>query len=102
MFLIECPWCGRRDQGEFSCGGEAHIVRPASPDDLDDESWADYLFNRKNPKGVHLEQWVHIQGCGRWFNAARNTVSNKIVSVYKVGEEPPHPEKRKPVPESGQ
>lgn len=89
MFLIECPWCGHRDQGEFSCGGEAHIVRPTSPDDLDDDSWADYLFNRNNPKGIHQEQWVHLHGCGRWFNLARDTVSNRILSVYKVGETPP-------------
>ena len=25
MFIINCPYCGERDQTEFSCGGEAHI-----------------------------------------------------------------------------
>ena len=28
MMLIECPFCGPRDETEFSCGGEAHIARP--------------------------------------------------------------------------
>jgi len=40
MFLINCPYCGERDQNEFSCGGEAHIVRPKNPLDLTDDSWS--------------------------------------------------------------
>ena len=28
MFLINCPYCGERDQQEFKAGGEAHIERP--------------------------------------------------------------------------
>ena len=50
MLLIDCPYCGTRDQSEFSYGGEAHIVRPLKPDSLSDEEWADYLFMRTNPK----------------------------------------------------
>ena len=53
MLLIECPWCGERAETEFSYGGEAGIVRPKDPDALSDEEWADYLFNRKNPRGAH-------------------------------------------------
>ncbi len=89
MLLINCPWCGPRDQSEFSYGGEAHIVRPTDTDALSDQEWADYLFNRENPKGEHKEQWCHAQGCRRWFNAMRNTVTYKISHVYKVGETPP-------------
>lgn len=89
MLLIECPWCASRDQTEFTCGGEAHIVRPVDTDTLDDGAWADYLFMRKNIKGVHLEQWHHTAGCRRWFNVARDTVSYAILSVYKIGESPP-------------
>lgn len=89
MFLIDCPWCGARDESEFSYGGEAHIVRPAKPDTVSDEQWADYLFNRKNTKGAHLEQWCHSAGCRRWFNVRRDTVSYAITAVYKIGEPPP-------------
>ncbi len=28
MLLIPCPWCGPRDETEFTYGGEAHIVAP--------------------------------------------------------------------------
>jgi sarcosine oxidase subunit delta len=89
MLLITCPWCGERDESEFSYGGEAHIVRPLDPDALSDEQWADYLFFRTNPKGLFREQWLHAYGCRRWFNAERDTVTYKIKSVYKVGETPP-------------
>ena len=89
MLLIPCPWCGPREEGEFSPGGEAHIARPANPDALSDEAWADYLFMRTNPRGRHLEQWVHTHGCRRWFNVERDTVTYRIRSVYKVGEAPP-------------
>ncbi|OZA89407.1 MAG: sarcosine oxidase subunit delta, partial [Azorhizobium sp. 39-67-5] len=51
--------------------------------------WADYLFIRKSPKGVHAERWLHSHGCGRWFNAVRNTVSDAILASYKMGEKRP-------------
>ena len=89
MLLIDCPYCGRRDELEFSCGGEAHIARPLDPDALDDEQWADYLFMRTNPRGAHLERWCHIQGCRRWFNVRRDTVSHAITAVYGATDPPP-------------
>lgn len=91
MLLIDCPWCGPRDETEFRCGGEAHIVRPADPDALSDEEWADYLFMRMNPKGWLRERWVHSQGCRRWFNLVRSTITHEIVAVYHMGERPPIP-----------
>ena len=62
MFLIKCPYCGERDQSEFSCGGEAHIVRPKNPPDLSDDQWADYLFMRKNitTNEQQLQHRVHL------------------------------------------
>ena len=88
MLLIECPWCGPRDEQDFSYGGEAHITRPSNPDKLSDEQWGDYLFMRKNPKGAHLERWV-CNGCRRWFNVRRDTSTDVITAVYKIGEKPP-------------
>ena len=89
MLRIPCPWCGPRDEVEFTCGGEAHIARPADPTALDDVRWADYLFMRKNPKGTHREQWLHAAGCRRYFNAVRDTVSYRISATYRIGEQPP-------------
>ncbi|MDP6344065.1 MAG: sarcosine oxidase subunit delta [Alphaproteobacteria bacterium] len=89
MLLIDCPWCGPRDEVEFSCGGEAHIVRPPEPANLSDAEWGDYVFMRQNRKGVHYERWCHGHGCGRWFNVARDTVSHQVLAVYAMGEAPP-------------
>jgi sarcosine oxidase subunit delta len=89
MLLITCPWCGERDEHEFSYGGEAHINRPDHPEKMSDKEWADYLYMRNNPKGRFLERWVHTHGCRRWFNVQRDTVTHEISAVYKIGEPPP-------------
>ncbi len=85
MLLIPCPWCGPRPDSEFSAGGEAHIDRPADPDALTDEQWGRYLYFRNNVKGQQRERWFHTQGCRRWFNVARDTVTHEITSVYPMG-----------------
>lgn len=85
MLLIECPWCGPRAESEFNCGGEADIARPAEPEKLSDREWGDYVFMRKNPRGVHREQWVHTQGCRRWFIATRDTVTYQFLGFEKFG-----------------
>jgi sarcosine oxidase, subunit delta len=89
MLLIPCPYCGERDETEFTYGGEAHIVRPKDPEALSDAEWAGYVFLRPNSKGILLERWVHAHGCRRWFNVARDTLTYQIHAVYKVGEKPP-------------
>lgn len=89
MLYIKCPWCGWRDESEFSYGGEAHIERPKDPDALSDAEWADYLYMRTNPRGLHHERWVHSAGCRRWFNAVRDTVTYEFSAFYRMGEEPP-------------
>ena len=81
MLQLNCPFCGLRDEAEFSCGGEAHIARPLARNQLSDKDFADYLFLRDNPKGVFLERWRHAAGCRRWFNVARHTVSHEIIET---------------------
>ena len=89
MFIINCPYCGERDQTEFSSGGEAHIVRPKQPTELSDDEWAEFLFMRKNIKGIQFERWNHFHGCRKWFNVVRNTSTDQIFKVYKVNEKRP-------------
>jgi len=89
MLLIPCPYCGLRPELEFSYGGEAGIARPADPSALDDAAWADFLYQRKNPRGPHDERWRHTHGCGRFFNARRNTVTDIFVGSWKAGEVAP-------------
>jgi len=88
MLRIDCPYCGTRDEIEFRYGGESHLSRPQP--EVDDAQWSDYLFNRKNPKGVFFERWCHSFGCGQWFNATRHTVTHEILQTYVMGE--PEPE----------
>ena len=47
------------------------------------------MFYRANPKGIYYERWVHTHGCKKWFNAVRNTSTDEILKVYKMGETPP-------------
>lgn len=88
MFRIACPYCGLRDQDEFQHGGEAHIVRPENPELASDAEWADYLFYRKNIRGLHFERWLHSYGCRQWFNMARDTVTHEISEIYLMGQQP--------------
>jgi sarcosine oxidase subunit delta len=87
MMQIPCIYCGPRDESEFTCGGTSHIARPDVAQS--DQTWGEYLFFRDNPKGLHFERWRHVQGCGQWFNVARNTVTHEISSVYAISDPPP-------------
>jgi heterotetrameric sarcosine oxidase delta subunit len=89
MLLIPCPYCGERDETEFSYGAQAHVPYPADPDALDDAAWGAYLFVRANPKGPLAERWCHSTGCRRWFNVLRDTATHEILGAYRVGEAPP-------------
>jgi sarcosine oxidase subunit delta len=89
MLLIDCPYCGLRPELEFSYGGQAHIARPHDPASLDDPAWAGYLYMRLNTRGVHAERWRHVRGCARFFNALRDTTTDRFLASYRVGEPPP-------------
>ncbi len=89
MLLIVCPYCGARPELEFSYGGEAHVARPKDPASVSDAEWADYLYARSNPKGVHAERWRHTHGCARFFNALRDTLSDRFLATYRIGEKRP-------------
>jgi sarcosine oxidase subunit delta len=87
MLRIVCPHCGPRAELEFRWGGDAHVTRPDPC--CDDATWAAYLFNRRNRKGVSLERWVHAFGCQQWFNLARDSLTHEITATYRMGEPPP-------------
>ena len=90
MLLIRCPYCEEdRPELEFRHAGEAHIVRPSAADDVSDEDFEAFLFLRENRKGRTFERWRHVHGCGRFFNAVRDTVSDRFVTTYKAGEKKP-------------
>ena len=88
MLLIDCPWCGHRDEIEFRSGGQANLGYPSDADTLSDAEWADFLFMRDNPNGWWAERWCHTAGCRRWFNAVRSTATYEFRQTYPIGADP--------------
>ena len=83
MLILDCPYCGvTAEETEFHGGGEAHLTR-YGPESTD-QDFEDYLFQRENPKGVHFERWRHVNGCGKWFHAARCTMTLEVFGTYSA------------------
>jgi sarcosine oxidase subunit delta len=90
MLVIRCPYCeADRPEPEFRHAGAAHILRPADPAATSDAEWAAFLYHRDNPRGTVAERWRHVHGCGRFLNALRDTVSDRILATYRAGEARP-------------
>ena len=89
MLLIECPYCGERPEPEFVYGGQAHLVRPGVATEVSAEDWARFLYVRDNRRGLHAERWRHTHGCGRFFNALRDTTNDHFHATYRIGDAPP-------------
>jgi sarcosine oxidase subunit delta len=79
MLRIRCPHCGDRDEVEFRYRGDASRARPAADAGL--AALNAFVFERDNPRGWHLEWWLHVGGCRRLLKVARHTVTHEIASV---------------------
>tara|TARA_R110002049_G_scaffold10127_6_gene50543 strand:- start:14412 stop:14741 length:330 start_codon:yes stop_codon:yes gene_type:complete len=83
MLILTCPCCNiTAEETEFHGGGEAHLTRFGP--DSSDQDFEKYLFMRENPKGVHLERWRHVNGCGKWFHVARDTTTLEVFGSYSA------------------
>ncbi|NNK78713.1 MAG: sarcosine oxidase subunit delta [Litoreibacter sp.] len=83
MLILQCPCCGvEAEETEFAGGGQAHLTRETVG--ASEENFEAYLFMRENPKGVHFERWRHANGCGKWFHAARCTVTLEVFGTYSA------------------
>ena len=92
MLLIACPYCGERPELEFIYGGQAHIARPGTTRRVSTiRRGPTFCTCAPTPKGVHAERWRHTRGCGRFFNALRDTTTDHFLAIYKTGEAPPAP-----------
>ncbi|PTX55578.1 sarcosine oxidase subunit delta [Litoreibacter ponti] len=81
MLVLTCPYCGvAAEETELHAGGEAHLKRETVGSD--DDAFEQYLFTRRNPRGVHFERWRHANGCGKWFHAARCTTTLEVFGTY--------------------
>ncbi len=79
MFLILCPWCGHRPEGEFTYGGDATAAMPELGGGAEAPEWFDYLYLRDNLRGPRRELWHHTAGCERWFRLHRDTATHEIL-----------------------
>jgi heterotetrameric sarcosine oxidase delta subunit len=84
MLLIPCPWCGPRNQLEFTYGGDATVERP--PPEAPMETWLEFVYLRDNPRGPHQELWHHSAGCRQWFKVLRDTRTHDILASVRVDE----------------
>jgi methylglutamate dehydrogenase subunit B len=86
MFLIQCPWCGERDQVEFTYAGDATVRRPDPA--AGEAAFFDYVYLRDNPRGPHRELWHHTGGCRRFVVVERNTLTHEVAGTAPPGEKP--------------
>lgn len=85
MIRIQCPYCGERDQSEFTYGEDAKRQAP----DAELAKWNEYVYQRENVRGEHLEYWHHAFGCRVWLKVQRNTITHDINWVGLPNELPP-------------
>ena len=78
MQRFHCPWCGPRDQSEFTYGRE-DATMPAL--DAPPAEWFSYVYERANPAGPHAEWWHHNLGCRQWLLIVRDTVTHDVLSI---------------------
>ncbi|MDA0923058.1 MAG: sarcosine oxidase subunit delta [Proteobacteria bacterium] len=81
--LLECPCCGARDLREFVYMGDAGRAVPQLSDGA--ETWAAYVYERRNPRGLHLEHWQHVHGCRQLLRVIRDTQTHVIDQVALIG-----------------
>lgn len=84
MLRIACPWCGARDETEFRYRGDASVTRPGA--DADVESFNGFVYQRDNPRGWHLEWWLHVGGCRQLLKVVRHTLTHTIHAVGRPDE----------------
>lgn len=79
MLRIRCPHCGLRDESEFRYRGDASVERPSG--EAAEAAFVDYVYQRGNVRGTHLEWWLHVGGCRQVLKVTRDTVSHVITAV---------------------
>lgn len=85
MLRIRCPHCGERDEIEFRYRGDASRRRPHV--DAAVAEFAAYVYERDNPRGWHLEWWLHVGGCRKLLKVARHTLTHDIAAIGAAGDD---------------
>ncbi|TPE51719.1 sarcosine oxidase subunit delta [Amaricoccus solimangrovi] len=80
--LIPHPLLGPCDSSEFTYLGDARLIdRPDGMAEGAAAAFADYVYLRDNPAGVHRELWFHEQGDRSWLVVTRNTLTHEILGA---------------------
>jgi len=79
MKLIPCPINGLRPAQEFHYGGQLREL--SNPESVDNDTWAEYVFNRRGEPGVKSEWWYHIPSA-TWFVAERDNQTDEFIRTY--------------------
>lgn len=78
MMLIDCPYCGKRAQAEFSYERTLDSIVTL---DMAPETAVARLYARANPRGLDGELWRHGYGCRQWIVLTRHRRTHAIVAV---------------------
>ena len=78
MQQFNCPFCGPRDQTEFTYLREVAAV-PAL--DATPARWQRFVYERDNPCGPHDEWWHHNLGCRQVLEVRRDTSTHAVLRV---------------------
>lgn len=79
MQIFRCPFCGPRDETEFSFAVEAGHPRPEPAGEVTDAAWSAYLYDNASPRGPAREVWLHLT-CGEYFLMTRDTVTREVLA----------------------
>ena len=85
MLRIKCPYCGLRDETEFTYHGQANLHRPDPG--ASQQAFFEYVYLRNNPRGNHEELWQHTGGCRSYLKIQRNTQTHEILGTAMSNEE---------------
>lgn len=83
MQMFPCPFCGPRDEAEFSFGGEAGKARPEPAGAVSPETWSGFLYLHSNPRGFSREIWLHAS-CGEFFLMERDTGDHAVHASHSL------------------
>ena len=57
------------------------LARPDGMAEGAEAAFADYVYLRDNPAGVHRELWFHEQGDRSWLVVTRDTLTHEILGA---------------------
>ena len=90
MLLIRCPYCGERPEIEFRHGGRgAHRAPARSGVAVATPNGRTIFTTAPIRRACTPSAGATSHGCGRFFNALRDTISDFFLTTYKLGEPRP-------------